>query len=158
MERVSLNIGNLVSCYPTKQFLEYVDEFRSIEELIRKGKSLISDVCNHPHLMHFDNTTSDPTRSDIDNELLLNPPNQPSSTEQSSTILLSNSPTQDNQENQPITSNNHPNAQPSSTFQLKFKQSLVQKGRPRKRTTQICFNRTAQDKKQKASGGKKTKN
>ena len=36
------NIGNLVSCYSTKSFLNYVDEFKQIDNLVRKGKVLLS--------------------------------------------------------------------------------------------------------------------
>ena len=134
------NLGNLVACYPTKQFLRYIDDFKSIENLIRKGKSLVSDdIHDHPSVSTHESST--------DHQLT-------DQTDQNS----STSEIQENQENQqPGTSSDHSNGQPSSMFQLKFKHSLSQRGRPKKRTKQLCFNRTAADKTQKTSVGNKAK-
>ena len=52
-----------------------------------------------------------------------------------------------------------PYGEPSSKFKLKFKEALKAKGRPKKKTNQLVFNRTSLDKKKekKRGNGKRKK-
>ena len=126
------NIANLVSCHSTNTFLRYVDEFRNLENMVRRGKS-ISPQSDH----------TSPSSSVSVAPIPEQPPQEQSAPLQSSTATA------------PIVGvieelGENPNAQPASKFNLNFKTALTTKGRPKNRGKQfnLNFNRTSLDRKE----------
>ena len=139
------NLGNIVSCHSTKSFLNYVDEFKQIENLVRKGKSLVSkhDVHNTAHEENLRCTTTvGQTSNDIEFDIKsVNDENIP--------------PNHAISDTQPATVSSPSNGEPSSEYKLKFKESLKTKGRPKKRSKQLSFNKTPLDKKKNKNPAKR---
>ena len=126
---VLVNIGNLASCYSSNQFLEYVEEFKKIESLVRKGKGILKEDAEN----EFSEEIDLPQDSGVYPSTL---------NEQESGVCIHS------QEN-----TSPSNTEPASKFNRKFKESLKSKGRPKKRTKQLIFNKTSFDKRKKTTTG-----
>ena len=132
-------IRNLVSCHSTKQFLDYVEEFRRIEKLIRNGKVLLNNNPIRPE-SNDENDENVENNENVEND--------------------ENNENAENVENVETiidvgTSNPPSNAEPTSRYKIKFKEGLKSKGRPKKRSKQLTFNKTNIDKKKKLNSKKK---
>ena len=128
------NIATLVSCHSTNTFLQYVEEFKSVENKVRRGKS----VTSAPEIQQ-----SVPASTSLSIPASA-PASVPELSSQESYLPRSADSTE--------TLNRlaaNPNAEPISKFQLKFKKALSTKGRPRKRSKQMAnFNKTRLDRKE----------
>lgn len=148
---VLTNIASIISCHSTKTFLNYVDEFRSLESFVRRGKSVLPSLGSMSESLHNqENTTSSSSTITSPRPVIGSSSSLPSSNvtiNEANPVELVND------------LENNPNAIPSSKFKLKFKEALVSKGRRRNRVKQMKnFNRTNLDQKRpsKPLGRRKT--
>ena len=121
------NIGNLVCCYPTEHFFRYLNEFKEIENLIRKGKSLLATNEVVP-LGNDGNEGQESIPEHIVDDLSQEVEVEINSIEEiGETLPNDNSPPPGNDQTS-SSSIAIPNPFPSSKFKLKFKDSLKSKG------------------------------
>ena len=135
------SIASLEALHPTKRFYEYMSEFEKVENYIRRGDSIfesfetgidITDNEENPNLIENDSTeeiTSPANKDDMDDET-----------------------TQD--EADKVVEGNSGNDSLSSTLpqstrfsNLQMKEQVKTKGRPKKSSKQLTFNKTAADRK-----------
>lgn len=166
------SIASIVSCHSTKTFLQYVEEFRSVENMIRRGKSILpgnsyssSSIVPEPESESLSNVPEIHTLHTFPippSTMDANPMPLPPEEDQISIIPSSVEPPEQDiigpSENEELLNQlaGIPNAAPASKFNLKFKKALTSKGRPRKRSKQLAsFNKTRHDRKENKE--KKTK-
>ena len=137
---IVMRIGNLIACHPTKKFLQYLDALNELEKRIRRGQNFTLQM--HHILADINDNTDDEGLENIDN----NGETGDFVTEDDAAVEMDDSQATVVQEDDsdrpgPSTSRNR--------FNLVFKKSLKTKGRPKKKSKQFSFNKTAADRKKK---------
>ena len=166
---IMTSISNLVSLHSTNQFYSYMEEFKNVEKLVRRGKSVFDNGINvqaQKDAQEPDNTTisqslvAESSNTTSTTNAQENPSEQLTTITESHTIATSSSTISTaalTQEKQILELNQNPIAQPASKFSMKFKEKLKTKGRPKKASKQVVFNKSTVDKENTTSGRKKGK-
>ena len=123
-----LKISNLVASHGTKKFLQYVEEFRKVENIVRKGGNIFKE------------------EREIQSEVVVDEPRQLESdgSEVDITTPVKNSSRQEILHDTLPEEQYQPVAGPStgeqpSKFKLKFKKALKMRGRPKGAMSQVSF-------------------
>ena len=119
-----LTIGNLVSLHPTKKFYEYLSEFEKVENLVRRGAPIFDDF--NEVLELDENIEGD--------DLNMNDMNEGRAEDQAT-------------ENIEVDELDTTVPQKSRFSSLIMKEKVKTRGRPKRKTKQLTFNKTAADKK-----------
>ena len=134
------NIGTLVSCHSTNMFLQYVEEFKRIENRVRRGRTVEMGEQSTETGSRADFAIPQP--SSITTQASVTTAHAALLTPSSgSTLSAPSSSTSSAQPDQPGVNDvsralavlaANPNAEPATKFQLKFKTALKtkSKGRP----------------------------
>ena len=132
---VLLRLGNLVSVHGTKVFLDYMDEIEIAEQRVRRGQKIFSKY----QRLEMENT------DDV---------NQ--ATEQGN---KENVEEQHMEDQQTVEIESGENIDGGNRFKsLKMKEKVKTKGRPKGKSKQLTFNKTAHDRREKTAKPKGTKN
>ena len=118
-----LKISNLVASHGTKKFLQYVEEFRKVENIVRKGGNIFKE------------------EREIQSEVVADEPRQ---SESDGSEVDRNSSRQEilhdtlpEEQYQPVAGPS--TGEQSSKFKLKFKKALKMRGRPKGAMSQVSF-------------------
>ena len=170
---IMTNIANLVSYHSTNMFLQYVDEFKKLENLVRKGKSVMGDnsFSSNADTASVPGTASASASVQLEAEVPgveipithqvpvtaisstpAAPNIQPPTTTSTPSNSMSLATTASAYERQMTQLSDNPIAEPTSKYSLKFKPKVVRKGRPKKNSKQVSFNKTTHD---RSENGKK---
>ena len=145
---ILLRISNLTCAHGTKQFLRYVEEFETVETMIRRGRSIFKAGGSSRVDLGDPEVNNNDASEDVANKVTATDDTQFQNTE---------SRADENHEDtipdgEPSNGEETHDPEPKSRFlnlASKFKESIKPKGRPKKKKTQVSFNKTALDRKVK---------
>ena len=137
---ILLRIGNIISLHGTKNFKQYKSELECVERNVRQGRSIFL-TSSTSECMTAENLTHVLGNNNI------SPQDHDSETVYTDCPLENNGACTDGQNLEIESSVNDAVPTRFQNISLKFKQSIISKGRPRKKGKQVCFNKTALDKK-----------
>ena len=174
---VLLRIGNLISCHPTKKFLQYLDSLNELEKRVRKGQNFMLQIQNlvaTAEDMDDDDSTDENCNvigegdDDIEDDDTGNDDDAGNDEDHVKDVqagdhfidefYMDDNSREENANESQDTVRQDETSQEESVLdagtsrkrkfgQIVFKQGLRTKGRPKKKTKQFGFNKTAVDKK-----------
>ena len=136
---IMMSIANLISLHPTRKFYEYISEFEKIENHIRKGESIFDDFNDATELSDTSEVDNRDVEDEIENEILQVPGQRE----------VLQEPTKDGNITNENCSLDSTLPQSSRFKSLFMKEKVKTRGRPKRKTKQLTFNKTAVDRKSK---------
>ena len=131
-------IGSLITLHPTKRFYEYLSEFEKIENYVRKGETIFEDYDGAASIDSQEPSDTNDTENEED--VTTEAANEPIDDDGQMEIDPGAERTDDLDDTLP---------QSSRFSNLKMKDKVKTRGRPKRKTKQLTFNKTAADRKLK---------
>lgn len=168
-----MSIANLISLHPTKKFHEYVSEFEKIENHIRKGESIFDDFNDVTELTDTTEEDYRDVEEEVDNrnvedeiETVVDSRGVEDEVDyrdvvdeiENETLQVPGQQMLTKTGNIPNLDNLDSTLPQSSRFKSLFmKEKVKTRGRPKRKTKQLTFNKTAADRKSKKVAEKTVK-
>ena len=136
-------IANLASAHGTKQFLKYVEDLETIETKIRRGSNIFkSSEPERGALDELDEEDLNNNKDDVDETVNDDSRSQSSELRKEDENLEDTVPEEETHDEESQVSESR-----FKHLAAKFKESVKPKGRPKKKSKQVSFNKTSIDRK-----------
>ena len=171
---ILLRIGNLISCHPTKKFLRYLDGLNELEKRVRKGQNFMLQIGKIITEAEYESDDEEyESREDNIEEVrnngdyaflnaVENTSDEENNNDQSMNLrgvdnLTDNSQDTLREDEDDEADTVVPGPSKGKFSTVEFKQGLRTKGRPKKRSKQFTFKKTAVDRKANTQTKKRKK-
>ena len=152
---ILMRLGNLIACHPTKKFLQYLHGLNELEQRVRKGQNFMLQM--NRIVAQAEDEDEDGEESDGEHAAELH--NDEEAAVDDTVVEGLRDESQDTVVQDDTSQEDSPQSgtRKRKFSDIKFKMGLKTKGRPKQRSRQFTFNKSAADRKAKAAQKKKKK-